>query len=194
MTDGLTRCGWAAKNSLEQDYHDREWGVPVHDDKKLFKMLILEGQQAGLSWATILRKWDTLCAAYDNFDPDRLAAYDDSKIQALLKDDGVIKNRQKVQATVHNAKAYHKLCEACGSLDHYLWSFVGHAPIINAWERMEDVPASSPVSDAISKDLKKRGFKFVGTTTVYAFMQAAGMVNDHLVSCAFYQRTQRTAP
>lgn len=194
MTDGLTRCGWAAKNSLEQDYHDREWGVPVHDDKKLFKMLILEGQQAGLSWATILRKWDTLCAAYDNFDPDRLAAYDDSKIQALLKDDGVIKNRQKVQAAVHNAKAYHKLCEACGSLDHYLWSFVGHAPIINAWERMEDVPASSPVSDAISKDLKKRGFKFVGTTTVYAFMQAAGMVNDHLVSCAFYQRAQRTAP
>lgn len=189
MTNEVKRCDWAAKNKLEQEYHDNEWGIPVHDDKKLFKMLILEGKQAGLSWSTILSKMNTLCEAFDNFDPAVLVTYDDAKIEALLHNDGIIKNRQKVNAVVHNAKIYFKICEEFGSLDHYLWSFVNHRPIINSWTRIEEVPASTPVSDAISKDLKKKGFKFVGSTTVYAFMQAVGMVNDHLTTCAFYKRS-----
>lgn len=188
--DEIKRCDWAVKSRLEQEYHDREWGVPVHDDKKLFKMLILEGKQAGLSWSTILKKMDTLCAAFDEFDPSILVTYDQQKVDCLLGNDGIIKNRQKVNAAISNAKAYFKLCEEFGSLDNYLWSFVGHQPIRNRWTRVEEVPASTPVSDAISKDLKKRGFKFVGTTIIYAFMQAVGMVNDHLVSCAFYDRSQ----
>ncbi|AMJ40562.1 MAG TPA: DNA-3-methyladenine glycosylase I [Clostridium sp.] len=186
----LKRCDWALKNKLEQDYHDHEWGIPVHDDKKLFKMLILEGKQAGLSWSTILSKMDTLCEAFDDFDPRILVSYDDTKIEALLHNSGIIKNRLKVNATISNAKAYFKLCENFGSLDNYLWSFVNHQPIINKWTRIEDVPSSTPLSDAISKDLKKRGFKFVGTTTIYAFMQAVGMVNDHLITCAFYDCSQ----
>lgn len=185
----VKRCDWAEKSRLEREYHDREWGIPVHDDKKLFKMLMLEGQQAGLSWTTILSKMDTLCAAYDDFDPAVLIEYDDVKIEALLQDDGIIKNRLKVNAVVSNAKAYFKLCGEFGSLDHYLWSFVNHQPITNAWTRIEEVPSSTSISDAISKDLKKWGFKFVGTTTIYAFMQAVGMVNDHLTSCAFYNRS-----
>lgn len=185
LTKELTRCGWATKSQLEQDYHDLEWGVPVHDDRTLFKMLLLEGKQAGLSWATILAKRDTLCEAFDNFDPAVMAEYDEEKVEALLLNNGIIRNRQKVLAAIHNAKAYFKLCDEIGSLDHYLWSFVGHKPIINNWTAIEQVPASTPLSDAISKDLKKRGFKFVGTTTIYAFMQSVGMVNDHLTGCAF---------
>jgi DNA-3-methyladenine glycosylase I len=182
----ITRCDWANKSKLEQDYHDKEWGVPVHDDRKLFKMLLLEGKQAGLSWNTILAKMDTLCKAFDDFDPEILITYDESKVEELLKDNGIIKNRLKVNAVIHNAKAYFKLCEECGSLDRYLWAFVDNEPIINTWETLEQVPASTPLSDQISKDLKKRGFKFVGTTTIYAFMQGVGMVNDHLTSCDFY--------
>ena len=187
MTE-LKRCDWAVKSRLEQEYHDLEWGIPVHDDKKLFKMLILEGKQAGLSWATILAKMDTLCAAFDDFDPEILVTYPDEKIEALLQNAGIIKNRQKVNAVVSNAKAYYRLCEEFGSLDKYLWLFVNWQPVINEWTRIEEVPSSTPVSDTISKDLKKRGFKFVGTTTIYAFMQSVGMVNDHLTSCAFYHR------
>lgn len=184
----IKRCDWALRSRLEQEYHDREWGIPVHDDKKLFKMLILEGKQAGLSWATILAKMDTLCMAFDDFNPAILVTYDDAKIESLLQNDGIIRNRLKVNAVISNAKAYFKLSEEFGSLDRYLWSFVNEQPIINRWTRIEDVPSSTPVSDAISKDLKKRGFKFVGTTTIYAFMQSVGVVNDHLTYCAFYDR------
>lgn len=186
----ITRCDWAVKSKIEQDYHDQEWGIPVHEDRQLFKMLILEGKQAGLSWATILAKRETLCRAFDDFDPAVLITYDDAKVESLLQNDGIIKNRLKVKAVISNAKAYFELCEQCGSLDRYLWSFVGDQPIINAWETIDQVPSSTPLSDAISKDLKKRGFKFVGSTTIYALMQSIGMVNDHLVSCAFYSRDQ----
>ena len=188
MTLEIKRCDWAVKSRLEQDYHDKEWGIPVHDDKKLFKLLILEGKQAGLSWSTILTKMNTLCEAFDDFDPEILAAYNEAKVEMLLQNDGIIRNRQKVNAVINNAKAYFKLLEEFGSLDRYIWAFVDNKPIINSWNRIEEVPSSSPISDSISKDLKKRGFKFVGTTTIYAFMQSIGMVNDHLVSCAFYNR------
>lgn len=181
----IIRCDWANKSKLEQEYHDKEWGVPLHDDKKLFKMLILEGKQAGLSWNTILLKMDTLCEAFDDFDPHILVTYDEKKVEELLQNSGIIKNRLKVNAVIHNAKMYFKLCEEWGSLDEYLWSFVNHKPIINEWKILEEVPASTPLSDQISKDLKKRGFKFVGTTTIYAFMQGIGMVNDHLTYCSF---------
>ncbi|WP_110953726.1 DNA-3-methyladenine glycosylase I [Anaerosinus massiliensis] len=189
MTNEIIRCDWALKNKLEEEYHDTVWGIPVHDDRTLFKFLILESKQAGLSWSTILAKMDTLCAAFDAFDPARLIHYDDEKIEMLLQNSGIIRNRQKVNAVITNANAYFKLCEEFGSFDHYLWSYVKHRPVINAWTRIDEVPASTPLSDTISKDLKKRGFKFVGTTTIYAFMQAIGMVNDHLTSCAFYHRS-----
>lgn len=188
MPNELKRCDWAVKSKLEQEYHDQEWGIPVHDDKKLFKMLILEGKQAGLSWATILTKMDTLCRAFDDFDPAILITYNQAKVEELLQNDGIIRNRQKVNAAISNAKAYFTICEKFGSLDNYLWSFIDHKPIVNSWHTLEQVPSSTSVSDAISKDLKKHGFKFVGTTTIYAFMQAVGMVNDHLISCPFYQR------
>ncbi|SHK37842.1 DNA-3-methyladenine glycosylase I [Desulforamulus aeronauticus] len=190
MSKEIIRCGWATKSKLEQDYHDKEWGIPVHDDRKLFKMLILEGKQAGLSWSTILAKMDTLSQAFDDFDPAILITYDAAKVEALLQNDGIIKNRQKVTAVINNAKAYFKICEEFHSLDNYLWSFVNYQPILNAWTSLEQVPASTPLSEKISKDLKKHGFKFVGATTVYAFMQAVGMVNDHLTSCAFYRSCQ----
>ena len=191
MAHEAKRCDWAVRSKLEQEYHDKEWGIPVHDDRKLFQQLILEGKQAGLSWATILAKRETLCAAFDNFDPARLVTYTEDKIEELLQNNGIIKNRQKVHAVIHNAKAYFRLCEEFGSLDNYLWSFVNHTPIQNAWTRIEEVPAKTPESDAISADLKRRGFKFVGSTTIYEFMQSVGMVNDHLTSCAFYSCGQR---
>ena len=184
----IKRCDWANKNEIEQEYHDREWGIPVHDDRKLFKLLMLEGKQAGLSWVTILKKMDTLCEAFDDFDPAILITYDDKKIASLLENEGIIRNKLKVNAVINNAAAYFKLCEEFNSLDNYLWAFVDYKPIVNAWQHSGEVPASTPLSDTISKDLKKRGFKFVGSTTVYAFMQSIGMVNDHLTSCAFYQR------
>ncbi len=187
--DELIRCDWAVKNELEQNYHDTVWGIPVHEDKKLFKMLILEGKQAGLSWSTILKKMDTLCEAFDDFDPAVLITYSEEKIESLLRNDGIIKNRLKVNAVVSNAKAYFRLCQEYGSLDNYLWGFVENEPIINTWNKIEEVPAHTPLSDKISKDLKDRGFKFVGTTSVYSFMQAVGMVNDHLTSCAFYRHS-----
>lgn len=190
MADQIKRCDWATKTDLEREYHDNEWGIPVHDDKQLFKMLLLEGQQAGLSWSTILAKRDALCKAFDNFDPAILAGYDDAKVESLMQDKRIIRNRKKINAARTNAKAYFKLCEECGSFDRYFWSFVNDAPIINAWTSSEQVPANTPLSDKISKDLKKRGFKFIGSTTIYAFMQSVGMVNDHLTSCAFYRRSR----
>lgn len=185
MTQTLTRCGWANKDPLSQHYHDTEWGIPLHNDKQLFKMLILEGKQAGLSWSLILARREKLCLAFDDFDPHILVTYDEQKIAALLHTDGVIKNKLKINAVINNAHAYFRLCEEFGSLDHYLWSFVAYQPIINHWQTMQQVPTHTALSDKISKDLKKRGFKFVGSTIIYSYMQAIGMVNDHLIDCAF---------
>jgi DNA-3-methyladenine glycosylase I len=179
------RCGWAEREGLEQAYHDRVWGVPVHDDKMLFRMLMLEGQQAGLSWSTILRKIDALDEAYDGFDPAVLVRYGEDKAAELLQNPGIIRNRLKVRAAAENARAYFRLCEVHGSLDAFLWGYVDGTPVVNHWERLSQVPASTLLSDRISRDLKAFGFKFVGTTIVYAFLQAVGVVNDHLVSCAF---------
>ncbi|MPN60408.1 DNA-3-methyladenine glycosylase 1 [bioreactor metagenome] len=158
----------------------------MFDDATLFAMLQLEGMQAGLSWSTVLARRQTICAAFDGFDPVKIEQYDEKKVESLLQDPGIIRNRLKVLAVINNARAYRQLCREKGSLSAYLWAYVDGKPIVNAWQRMEEVPASTPLSDAISKDLKKRGFKFVGTTIIYAFMQAVGMVNDHLTSCAFY--------
>ncbi|GHU05084.1 DNA-3-methyladenine glycosylase [Alphaproteobacteria bacterium] len=190
MNGETIRCDWANHSALEREYHDKKWGVPVHDERELFKMLILEGKQAGLSWSTILRKMDTLCAAFDDFDPAVIIHYDAHKVDALLGDSGVIRNRLKINAAIQNAKAYFRLCEAHGSLDRFFWSYVDDRPIVNAWTSMAHVPARTPLSDAIARDLKKLGFKFVGSTIIYAFMQSIGMVNDHLTSCAFYRRVR----
>ena len=183
------RCPWAEADQLSQRYHDDEWGVPSHDEHHLFKMLILEGQQAGLSWHGILKKMDTLCAAFDDFDPQTLAAYDEAKVGRLLQDPGIIRNRLKVQAAVTNAQAYFRLCEQHGSLDSYLWAFTGGQPVVGNWENQEQIPATTPLSDKISQDLKKQGFKFVGPTIIYSYLQAVGVVNDHILSCTFRTRT-----
>jgi DNA-3-methyladenine glycosylase I len=179
------RCEWAA-TPLSIRYHDQEWGVPLHDDQRLFEFLILEGAQAGLSWETILKKRDNYRAAFDNFDPQVVAAYDDAKVAALLADPGIIRNRLKIASAIRNANAFLKVQEAFGSFDAYLWRFVAGKPVVNAWKNMRDLPASTPLSDALSKDLKQRGFNFIGTTICYAFMQAVGLVNDHEVTCFRY--------
>ena len=179
----IQRCSWANHSALEQEYHDKEWGKPVHDDLKLFEMLILEGKQAGLSWSTILAKRETMRLAFDNFNPAIIINYGEEKIESLLQNAGIIRSRLKVLAVIHNAKMYYNLLEKHGSLNDFLWSYVDYKPIINNWTSIEQVPASTPLSERISKDLKKLGFKFVGATTVYAFMQAVGMVDDHLANC-----------
>ncbi len=184
MENELKRCGWA-KSDLEKEYHDNVWGKPIHDDHALFKKLILDGQQAGLSWSIILKKMDGLCAAYDDFNPCLLVHYDTDKIDALLHDDRIIRNRAKINAAVHNAKCYDILCEKFGSLNTFLWHYVDGKTIVNHWKDLKEIPATSPISDLIGRDLKKLGFKFVGSTIVYAFMQAIGMVNDHLIDCSF---------
>ena len=176
------RCDWA-KNDLAIHYHDTEWGVPLHDDQRLFEFLILEGAQAGLSWDTILRKRENYRLAFDNFDAEKIARYDEAKCAELLTNEGIIRNRLKIASAVRNAKSYLEIKEEFGSFDKYIWQFVNGKPIINAWENINQVPAKTSVSDALSKDLKKRGFNFVGSTILYAFMQATGIVNDHLVSC-----------
>lgn len=180
------RCRWVNEDPLYRDYHDYEWGVPVHDDRKLFELLILEGAQAGLSWYTVLKKRDPYREAFDGFDPQRVAAYDEAKVDELLANPGIIRNRLKVQAAVANAQSFLKVQEEFGSFDAYIWRFVGGQPIVNDWKHISDVPATTPQSDAMSKDLKKRGFKFVGSTICYAYMQAAGMVNDHTEECMLY--------
>ena len=182
MRKPLIRCSWAS-NELSIRYHDEEWGVPAHDDRKLFEFLILEGAQAGLSWDTILRKRENYRAAFDDFNPERVAAYDRRKMQALLRDPGIVRNRLKLASAAQNARAFLKVQGEFGSFDRYIWQFVGGKPKVNAWRFSRQVPASTPQSDAMSKDLKKRGFTFVGTTICYAFMQAVGMVNDHLIGC-----------
>ncbi len=179
------RCHWAQKE-INIPYHDEEWGVPVHDDRVLFEFLILEGAQAGLSWDTILHKRSRYHEVLDNFDAAKVARYDAKKVRALLADPGIIRNRLKIASTISNAQAFLKVQEQFGSFDSYLWRFVGGKPIQNSWTLHKQVPAKTKHSDAISKDLQKRGFRFVGSTICYAFMQATGMVNDHLVSCFRY--------
>jgi DNA-3-methyladenine glycosylase I len=184
------RCAWAS-NELAVRYHDEEWGRPVHDDRVLFEFLILEGAQAGLSWNTILQKRVNYRKAFDGFDPARVARYDRRKLQQLLRDPGIVRNRLKVSSAVENAKAFLRVQEEFGSFDRYIWQFVGGKPIVNARKSLKQVPPSTTESDAMSKDLKKRGFKFVGSTICYAFMQAVGMVNDHVVNCHFYKASAR---
>jgi DNA-3-methyladenine glycosylase I len=179
------RCSWAT-NDLSIRYHDEEWGTPVHDDTVLFEFLILEGAQAGLSWDTILKKRENYRAAFDHFDPKKIARYDRRKIQTLMNDAGIIRNRLKIASAIQNAKAFLQVREEFGSFDAYIWQFTGGAPIVNSRRSMKQVPARTPESDAMSKDLKKRGFSFVGTTICYAFMQAVGMANDHLIGCFRY--------
>jgi len=179
------RCFWANSHPLYLDYHDNEWGRPVHDDIKLFEMLTLEGMQAGLSWLTILKKREAFREAFDGFDPKKVALYDEKKIEELMSNDKIIRNRLKIVSTVNNAKLFIEIEEKCGSFDKFIWSYVENKPIVGHWERFEDIPLKTPISDKISKDLKKMGFNFVGTTIIYSFMQATGMVNDHLEGCFF---------
>lgn len=178
----LARCGWG-ENPLMRDYHDHEWGVPVHDDRTLFEFLVLEGAQAGLSWVTILQRRPGYRKAFDNFDPVAVSRYGPEKLEALLNDPGIIRNRRKVAAAVTNAQAFLRVQSEFGCFDRYIWQFVGGEPRVNRWQSMAEVPATTPESDAMSKDLKRRGFTFVGSTICYAYMQATGMVNDHLVGC-----------
>ena len=180
-----TRCGWAASEVMIA-YHDQDWGVPVHDDRTLFEMLILEGAQAGLSWDTILRRREGYRTAFDDFDPRRVAGFDAAKAEELLQDTGIVRNRQKIASAIGNAKAFLETQREYGSFDAYVWRFVGDKPIVSGRTDMGQIPASTPVSDALSKDLRGRGFKFVGATICYAFMQSVGMVNDHLVDCFRY--------
>ena len=177
------RCGWADGSADLIAYHDREWGVPLHDERRLFEMLVLEGAQAGLNWLTILRKRERYRAAFDDFDAARVARYDGARQAALMKDSGIVRNRLKIAAAVANARATVALRESGLGLDAYLWGFVDGVPIVNRWRRADQVPAATPLSETLSKDLKRRGFRFVGPVIAYAFMQSIGMVNDHLVSC-----------
>ncbi len=187
------RCEWSGSDPLYIEYHDREWGVPLHDDRRLFEMLILEGAQAGLSWITILKKREAFREAFDSFDPSRIARFDGRKVHQLLSNRGIIRNRLKIQAAVQNARAFLKIREEFGTFDRYLWQFVGNSPIHNRWKKLQEIPARTKESDALSGDLKKRGFKFVGSTICYAFMQAVGMVNDHVVDCFRYREIKSAA-
>ncbi len=181
------RCQWVSANPLYIEYHDEEWGVPIRDDRLLFEFLILEGAQAGLSWLTILQKREGYRKAFANFEPEKVARFNERKIQSLLKNEGIVRNQAKIRATVSNARLYLDLLEEHGSFYEYSMAFMGGKPLINKWKTMGDVPATTPESDAFSKDLKKRGFKFVGSTIMYAHMQAAGMVNDHTTDCFRYK-------
>jgi DNA-3-methyladenine glycosylase I len=180
------RCGWVNEDPLYVHYHDHEWGIPVHDDKQWFEMLNLEGAQAGLSWYTILKKRENYREAFDRFDPERIVLYDEQKIKDLMLNAGIVRNRMKIEAVVKNAHAFLKIQEEFGSFDAYIWAFVDGKPICNHWGSMQEVPARTDLSDRLSKDLKKRNFKFIGSTICYALMQATGMVNDHIVSCSSY--------
>ena len=189
-----TRCGWVnPKDPMMVDYHDHEWGVPVHDDRRHFEFLVLEGAQAGLSWATILKRREGYRRAFSDFDAEKVSRYSQQKIEQLLIDPSIIRNRQKIESTVRNARAFLAICEEFGSFDFYCWRFVDGRPIINHRKTTKDIPATSVQSDLFSKDLKKRGFGFVGSTIIYAHMQAVGMVNDHLESCFRYCEVQRVS-
>jgi DNA-3-methyladenine glycosylase I len=189
----MKRCEWATRSELEQAYHDNEWGVAVHDDRRLFELLILEGVQAGLSWSIVLRKREGYRKAFDNFDVRKISRYSENDLSRLLVNPEIIRNRLKINATLTNARAFQQVQAQFGSFDHYIWQFVDGKPIQNSWEKMTDIPSGTPESKAMSKDLQKRGFKFVGTTICYAFMQAVGMVNDHVVGCFRYEEIKNQA-
>lgn len=180
------RCSWALRSQVEKDYHDEEWGIPSYDESYIFEMLILEGMQAGLSWSTIINKRDNFRLAFDNFNPEKIAEYDDEKVKELMDNNNIIRHELKIRSVIHNAKVYLSLLENGQKLGDYLWSSLDYQPIVNAWISMEEVPSQSQLSLELSKGLKKLGFKFVGPTSTYALMQGIGMVNDHLVSCPFY--------
>lgn len=182
-----TRCGWSTSDPLYIDYHDKEWGTPVHDDRKLFEMLILEGAQAGLSWITILRKRENYRRAFDRFDAKRIARYDRHRVRQLLSDEGIVRNRLKIETTIGNAKAFLAVQKEFGSFDRYIWQFVGGKPRVSRRRTLKQIPPKTRESDAMSRDLKERGFRFVGSTICYAFMQAVGIVNDHVTSCFRYR-------
>lgn len=179
----MNRCQWCLGNELYEKYHDEEWGVPVHDDKKHFEFLVLESAQAGLSWITILKKRENYREAYDEFDVEQVAQYGEEKIVELLSNSGIVRNRKKIEASINNAKRFLEVQKEWESFDHYIWSFVDYKQIVNSWEELSQVPTTTELSDRISKDLKKRGFRFLGSTIIYAYIQAIGLVNDHLVSC-----------
>lgn len=183
----MERCPWPGNDQLYIKYHDEEWGVPVHDDRKHFEFLVLEGAQAGLSWLTILKRRENYREAYDNFDPAKVAKYDAARMAELIANAGIIRNRKKIESSIKNAKCFLEIQKEFGSFDKYIWSFVDFKPVINAWKTLSEIPAKTELSDRISTDLKKRGFSFVGSTIMYAHIQAIGLVNDHLVSCFRYQ-------
>lgn len=183
MDDGLVRCPWPGTDPLYVDYHDKEWGVPVKDDRKLFEFLILEGAQAGLSWITILRRRESYRRVFDGFDPEKIARYDGKKVEALLQDPGIIRNKRKVEGAVTNARTYLAFRERNGSLSSFLWSFVDGEPLVNKWCSMAEAPAVTPLAEKVSKAMKEEGFVFFGPTICYAHMQAMGLVNDHLTTC-----------
>ena len=191
-TEREPRCGWATSDPLYIAYHDQEWGVPLHDDRKLFELLCLEGAQAGLSWSTILHKRENYLRAFNRFDPRKIARYDDAKIEALLEDPGIIRNRLKINAFIENAKAFLAIQKEFGSFDAYIWQFVGGKPKQNAWQTLQEIPATTAEAEAMSKDLKKRDLRFVGPTICYAFMQSSGMVQDHITSCFRYKELRST--
>ncbi|MGN7765241.1 DNA-3-methyladenine glycosylase I [Paenibacillus sp. 22594] len=184
----ITRCGWVNEDPLYMAYHDEEWGKPLYDDRKLFELLMLEGMQAGLSWYTVLKKREHFREVFDEFDPQKIVLYDEAKIEALMQDTGIIRNRLKINAIIQNAVVYQQICQEEGSFAKYLWTFTGGEPLINGWETRSEVPATSPQSDQMSKALKKKGMKFVGSTICYAFMQASGMVDDHTTDCFCHQK------
>ncbi|WP_080797430.1 DNA-3-methyladenine glycosylase I [Arabiibacter massiliensis] len=184
-----TRCPWAGDLPIYVDYHDNEWGRPVHDDRKLFEMLILEGAQAGLSWLTVLKKREAYRGAFDGFDPVKVASYDEAKIEELMANAGIIRNRQKIKAAVTNARLFLDVVEEFGSFDAFIWSYVDGTPIVNHWRSQTEIPVTTLLSDQVSKDLKERGFKFVGSTSIYAYLQSVGIVNDHIVGCFVYRET-----
>lgn len=189
MSNQIKRCDWVTLDPIYIDYHDHEWGRPVHDDRLLFEFLILEGMQAGLSWLTVLKKREHYRKVFDNFEAAKIARYTPKKIERLLQDPGIIRNRLKVSAVLQNAKAYLQMLDEGVTLDDYMWGFVDGKPIINLWKKSSQVPVTTDISDAMAKDLKKRGFKFVGSTICYAYMQAVGLVNDHLITCQASTRT-----
>lgn len=182
----MKRCDWCGNDELYVKYHDEEWGVPVHDDKIHFEFLVLESAQAGLSWITVLKKRENYRKAYDGFDPIKVAKYDEQKVEDLLSNPGIIRNRKKIEASINNAKCFLEIQKEFGSFDKYIWGFVDNKPLKNFWQDISEVPATSQLSDIVSKDLKKRGFKFLGSTTIYAHLQATGLINDHLVDCIMY--------
>lgn len=191
--DDKKRCGWSEASDLEIAYHDSEWGVPLHDDRTHFEFIVLDGAQAGLSWRTILRKRARYQEVFDNFEPEIVARYTKRKIEKLLSDPGIVRNRLKVESAVRNAKAFLKVQAEFGSFDDYIWGFVDGKTIQNTWRTMKDIPAKTPLSDTVSKDMKDRGFNFVGSTIVYAYLQSAGLVNDHIVSCFRHEPVKRLA-